>query len=300
MVKTMNIQNIDKKSYDINKYCVRKSDNNSNFIKAESNVFQLFAFEKDTIFSTAIKDKNGSGYSFVGSYAEDYTRENPRIKIEYIPFDNNKEPIEKYIDPRQVDFRNATVGEYYAAVYYLNDNERNISCLTKPGTTGLDYNNQDRYDFVSLLERDIKMYKANGVQHHVLHYQKILNNINNVMSTDYYKNNVNTNERGIGVEEALRISRKKHGISQPNNIENLFLEIKSQNSEMLLNIGESSKDTSLKTIIEKNRLEEDLKKLWYDRKLTQEAIEKVQILRKENIERLQKENLIKLNPYDLG
>lgn len=245
---------------------------------------------------------NGKLYHVKGSIAEDFTEENPKIKIEYISNDKN-DYIVKYIDPRQVDFRNATVDEYYAAVYYLNNGESSISGLEKPGTTGIYYNSKDRYDFVALLERDIKIYQSNGVRHHVSHYQKILNNINTHMSTDYYKKNVVTGNHGIGVEEALTISRKKHGISDSNEKINKVMNMvdKYLESNRQKNIRERNKQMrriQAKRKHDKEKLEKLLEKLRINRKLTQDKIFETQEERKENLARIQKENLLRKNPYD--
>lgn len=304
----MKIQNTDKNILNYNdKSSARKSDHNVDFIKEKTEVVNIYSFKKNMLFSTCIDDEKGEKYGFIGSYAEDYTKENPKIKIEYIPNDKNKERIVKYIDPRQVDFRNATVDEYYAAVYYLNNGEDNISGLEKPGTTGIYYNNKDRYDFVSLLERDIQMYQANSVSHHVLRYQKILNNLNNLMSTDYYKNNVDTGKHGIGVEEALTISRKQHGIFDSSKsskkinkaMDMLDKYLEENKKRQVKERKENLKRAKAKEKQDKEELDELFKNLQASRKLTKEIIFERQMDREDKIARLKKKNMLKNNPYNL-
>ena len=63
--------------------------------------------------------------------------------------------------------------------------------------------------------------------------------------------------------------------------------------------GSGNSRTQEKRDKDKERLEQYLEKLWYERKLTQKAIRNLQISRKEDIARIQKANLLKNNPYDL-
>lgn len=246
-------------------------------------------------------DGNGKLYHVKGSIAEDSTKENPKIKIEYFADGNNKATATKYIEINKINPRNATLEEYNCLTAYLFRDKPYYAY--ELNTTGIDYNRKDRYDFVSLLERDIKMYQANSVRHHVSRYQDILKRIESHMSTDYYKKNVETGKRGIGVEEALTISRKQHGIPDSTEKINKVMNMvdKYLESNRQKNIQERNKQAKMiqaKRKHDKEKLENLLEKLKINRKLTQDKIFETQEERKENIARMQKENLLKNNPYD--
>lgn len=249
------------------------------------------------LFEASCETESGEWYMFKGSYAEDSTDENPKIKIKYHLNGETEEHV-KYIYPKKINPMNATVEEYYALNAYLK-NKGTTSGLEKPSTTGIYYKNNKRYDFISLLNRDIDMYMANGAHNQAIHYKKILAGLTEYISTDDFKSNVCTVETGINAEQALKISRAEHGFLKQNNaLENMIANMKSRNDDMLLKIGSSNKNTQSKRYMEREKLEKHFEKLRYERKLTQESIRKLQLSRKDNLQKMIRTNLLKSTPYD--
>ncbi|TRW28331.1 hypothetical protein FL857_02390 [Criibacterium bergeronii] len=271
---------------------------------SEETVSWMYHAEKNTLFTASMNIGDGNMYSYRGSYAEDSTEQNPKIKIEY-HYNDDKETKIKYIHPKEVDPKNATVDEYNCLLAYTMGKTTGVDM---PHTTGIHYNEKDKYDFAALLQRDIQMYKINSVPHHVLKFQKILNHIQEHMSTDHFKNNVDTNRHGIGVEQALAISRKYYGFEDNSKKVNVDFSLdtkeidkhlKSNKQRQIEQRKEQAKKAQAKRQQDKEELEELLERLRLERKLTQEKIFEVQDERKANLSRLQRENRLKNNPYAL-
>lgn len=180
----MKIQNVG----DINYDKVRKnqitgvSSSNAESFSVNTTSGWMYTREEDTLFTASRNIGDGNMYYYRGSYAEDSTEENPKIKIKY-HYNNDKETKVKYVYPKQVDLTNATMDEYNCVRAYK---EGKISGFEFPTTGGIMFYNSDKkHDFISLLEKETTNYTNAGIFDKALYFKKLFTKYKEYMENEF-------------------------------------------------------------------------------------------------------------------